>query len=747
MPGALEGVRVVDFGQYIAGPMAAMLLGDQGADVIRVDPSGGPRFISPANATWNRGKRSIVLDLKDPTDLSTARDLIARADVVVENFRPGVADRLGIGPAAALDANPRVIYLSLPGFGADDARAPIAAWEGVIGAATSLYTRPSEPVFTPIPISSCYGAFLGAGAVAMALNVVAGGGPGQRIEVPLHDATFTAIGYRAQRRVDAPPASGLAPAGPQTVWFGAHRTKDERWVYFHIGNKNAIDLITAAGAADWWDAPDAPERVAALFATRTAQEWEDLGAAVHTEMAVCTTSAEWLQHPHARGSEMIVEVKDPHYGAMLQPGLAVRLARTPGHIAGPAHELDEDRAQVRSELLAPSAPIGAAIPAGGAPLAALAGIRVLDLCIVLAGPTCARTLAEYGAEVTKIDGPPRTSLGGGGDNQIMQAFNIEVNRGKRSIVLDLTTAEGKEIFWSMVDDADVVVENYRSGVVDQLGIGYEQVRARKPDIIYASLNAYGYQGPWADRPGHEQMGQSVTGMSLRFGGDGEPVLQSVALNDFGTGLLGAYGIGLALLHKQRTGEGQWVNGSLAQTACLLQSLFLQDYDGKVWDEPRGQDARGFGPLQRIYRAQDGWFFLGAAPEQQSDLGRVLGIELTGEATADALSAAFADRSADDCVALLIAAGIGAHRLATLPSMMDAPRAIANGLSITRDHAGFGPVQTSGPAPRLSVTPMAPGRPAPVYGADTLAILADLGIAGAQAQDLLARGVVRQPAHL
>ena len=152
MPGALEGIRVIDFGQYIAGPMAAMLLGDHSADVIRVDPPGGPRWNAPANATWNRNKRSIVLDLKKDADLETARQLIAGADVVIENFRPGVMDRLGVGAAAMTAANPRLIYCSLPGFGADDPRAQVKAWEGVVGAATGAYrashATEGRPVYT-----------------------------------------------------------------------------------------------------------------------------------------------------------------------------------------------------------------------------------------------------------------------------------------------------------------------------------------------------------------------------------------------------------------------------------------------------------------------------------------------------------------------------------------------------------------------------------------------------------------------
>src|SRR3954468_19806056 len=117
---ALHGVKIIDFGQYIAGPLAAMLLGDFGADVIRIDPPGGPLFDTPANATWNRNKRSIALDLKDQADLDIAKRLIDSADVVVENFRPGVMDRLGLGARDMTARNPRVLYLSLPGFASDD---------------------------------------------------------------------------------------------------------------------------------------------------------------------------------------------------------------------------------------------------------------------------------------------------------------------------------------------------------------------------------------------------------------------------------------------------------------------------------------------------------------------------------------------------------------------------------------------------------------------------------------------------
>src|SRR5262245_25826666 len=192
--GALDGVRVVDFGQWIAGPLAAMLLGDQGAEVTRVDPPAGPRWKTPANAVFNRGKRGLTLDLGTAPGRAHARRLIDAADVVIENFRPGTMDRLGLGAREALERRPRLVYCSLPGFASDDPRAPLPAWEGVLGAATGVYLQAGEPRFTPVPICSTFGGIAAALAVVMALIARERDGLGQRIEVPLFDATFLAIG-------------------------------------------------------------------------------------------------------------------------------------------------------------------------------------------------------------------------------------------------------------------------------------------------------------------------------------------------------------------------------------------------------------------------------------------------------------------------------------------------------------------------------------------------------------------------
>ncbi|MGE3960374.1 MAG: CaiB/BaiF CoA transferase family protein [Dehalococcoidia bacterium] len=750
MASALDGIRVIDFGQFMAGPLAAQLLADQGADVVRVDPPGGPRWDTPANATWNRGKRSIVLDLKTEDGRTTARALAATADVVIENFRPGVMDRFGLGAAEMTQVNPRLVYLSLPGFASDDPRAGITAWEGVVGAASGLYrrnrlaTEDGPPVFTAIPLPSAYAAIQGAVAVTMALNARERDGVGQRIEVPLFDAMYGAVGYNGYKLHGDTAAPLGAGFNLTTQWECA----DGQWIMFHTGNGRTEEVLAAAGVPDWIAkgyvdrerltrepalVTELMDAARALFKTRPAVEWEQLVNDAGGECAVCRPSAEWVTHPHALGSETVVEVDDPVLGRTRQPGIPARLSRTPGAIRGPRRPLDADRDAILAALeRAPSVAGGA--PEDAALRSVLEGVRVLDLCIVLAGPTCGRTLAEYGADVIKIEAPGRPPMG---------SFHMDVNRGKRSIVLDLKTAEGIEVFWSLVDSADVVVQNFRKGVAEKLGVGYEQVRARRPDIVYGSLNTYGHVGPFAGRAGHEQIAQAATGMQDRYRKpNGMPETQKYAVNDYGTGYLGAFAVALALYHRRQTGEGQHVDAALAYTATTLQSSFFIDYAGKSWDEARGQESVGSDPLHRAYRAADGWFFLGAP-----DAGALSAVEgLDGIGGGAGLEVALESRFATTPVAVWVerlnaAPGAGAHHIVSnTDELMELPYAIEHGLSLTRDDDAWGRVTTIGPAARLSRTPVRPGRVAPPLGAQSREILAEVGLAG-RADALIVAGAV------
>jgi crotonobetainyl-CoA:carnitine CoA-transferase CaiB-like acyl-CoA transferase len=738
--GALRGVRVVDFGQWIAGPLAAMLLADQGAEVVHVDPPGGPRWRTPANATFNRGKTSVTLDLARASDRDVARRLVGAADVVIENFRPGVMERHGLGGRESTTANPRLIYCSLPGFASDHPRAALPGWEGVIAAATGVYQPAEDPRFTAVPISSTFGALAASVAIVMALIARERDGLGQQIEVPLFDATFLAIGSSGLL-VNGKPEGGR----PDDPWAGLFECADGRWVRLSLATFRFLQrFVDAAGITDWvargYVDPERPGRLArgtplrerqqaelvALFRRRPAAEWEELGRRAEVPLTLVRTSAEWIATEHAEAAGVVTDVADPELGRMVQPGAAVRLLGTPAVIR--PRSADSAERVVRAwDRPAPSETGRQRVTA------ALEGVRVVDLTQVLAGPTAGRTLAEFGADVVKVNNP---SEEGAGYRWQVHRYHTDVNRGKRTILLDLKTRDGSSVVGRLIDRADVVLQNFRLGVADRLGVGYEQVRGRRPDVVYGSVSFYGYGGPWERGPGYEPNAQAATGMSARVGGQGgAPGPLPYAPNDYACGLLGALAVGLALFHRLRTGHGQHVQTSLAGAATLLQASYLQGYAGKVWDEPSGPGARGWSALQRLYRAADGWLFLGAADAQRDQVAR-----LAGAPAGPDLERALATRPVDEWVKVLGAAGIGAHGVTTAADVMRDSWVVAHGLSITRVHAGGASITTIGPPARLTRTPVAPGRPVSPPGADAERVLADVGMAG-RLHELVARGAV------
>lgn len=749
----LDGVRVVDFGQWLAAPLVAAWLADAGADVVRVDPPGGPRWAHPANAMLQRGKRSIVLDLKSEPDQAIAQELIARADIVLEGFRPGVMDRLGVGPASMTARHPRLLYCSIPGFGTDDRRAQVAAWEGVVESAAGLYLFPGSapmnyrgdrdgaPTFSALPLASAYGAFVAAHSIAAALIARQRTGLGQHIEVPLFDAAFELIGagvMKSDRPRPAPSAPKVTLESPQ---LGHYRCADGRWLelclfqdkhlrwfadtflpqeYVDDGMGDADRMLTDPALQT-----RARERYAQLFATRTAREWE---IAINEESgasaAICQTAEEWLTiDGHARDSAAVVELDDPEYGPTAQAGFPIRMTETPWHVSFPRRPLDGDRAEILAELDTPR-PISPTQESDAVEEIdqALAGIRVLDMAQVLAGPTVTRILAEYGAEVVKVN-----SLV---DRQL--AMHLYTNSGKRSILLDLKTEDGMEVFRRLSADADVIVQNFTRGVADRMGIGDATVRTYNPDVVYVSISAFGHEGYRGGWRGREQLGQGPTGIQVRVGGDGEPVMSPYPLNDYGSGNLAAFGALLALYHRLRGGGGQHVQSSLIHSATFLQVPFMVSFTGREWDEPAGPAAKGWGPFDRLYPASDCWFYL-CAPDGLDAVAELAGMD------EDQLVEIFRSAPAQLWVDRLTEADIGAHVLIYQADLMDDPAAESRGLVVERDHPGEGRIRMAGPSPRLARTPARATRPAGRPGSDTQTVLADLGL---DATDLIARDVAR-----
>ncbi len=754
--GALRGVQVLDFGQYIPGPLLGMLLSDQGADVIKVErPGGDPARSEPAFATWNRGKRSVVIDLKTAEGQASAQALAKKADIVIENYRPGVADRLGIGYETLSKDNPSLLYVSIPGFGEDSPHRNERGWEGIVSASTGTYQPyddTEEPLFLPLPTASTFAAIVSSVSLTMALVARDRTGKGLRIEVPMHSAMFSAIGRHLVKLHDIDPPDLFA--WPRNIMAHQYECADGRYIQSQGMYQVFVgSLMNAAGHPDWTEeleslyyVPVSPETIAMwkdrfekMFLERTAKQWEDDIAAARGVGTICKTIDEWLVHPHALESNMVTEIDDAQYGKMKQPGVQVRLRGTPGAIQGRAPTLGEHTAEVLAEINAPGRGVTFQNKDENI-LGALEGIRVLDLCIVLAGPTCGRTLGEFGAEVIKIDDPSRPYDISG---------NTDVNRGKRSININLKTPEGLAVFYKLLETADVVVENSRAATLARLGISYEQMKAHKPDIIHASLNAFGYDGPWAERPGWEQLAQATSGIQVRRGGrDGTPKLLPYPMNDYGTGLMGAYAVALAVHERNRTGEGQTVNSGLALTAGLLQSPYFLDYEGHQRNEPEGLEVRGFSAKSRLYETADGWMYF-HCPDDGA-WGKFTALPEFGElddATDDtltqSLSRILVGRTRDDWAGIINPTGVSVMANRFVEDFRDDPDIRAAGLVVTRDHPGFGKADHIGSVAKLSETPMRVGRPSPLLGAETDEILSEAGYTGEQIESLKLAGAVVQ----
>jgi crotonobetainyl-CoA:carnitine CoA-transferase CaiB-like acyl-CoA transferase len=716
-----------------------MLLADQGADVIRVDPPGGPRWKTPVNAVLLRGRRTLTLDLTDPGELRRAQALLDSADVAIENFRPGVAERIGIGPSAATRRNPRLVYVSLPGFGSQDPRRGDAAWEGVVMAAAGAYRVPEQaaPAFSALPLGSVFAALEAAVAVVGALIARERDGLGQRVEMPLFDSLFEAGGAtpRVERTSEPFKVGDFALA-----WY---RCADGGWIAIGSAWFRHLEwFVQAAGCQAWIDeglvdydrmmsdpaaVAEVRRRLVELFATRPAAEWEAIGHAHGCSLIMVRSPAEWLAEPEPVAAGALVDSEDPELGRVRVPGRAVRISTAPDRPVAPRRPAGADETDLRTALDA--LVIEAPPVAHGSPdaLAAppLAGVRILDFTRVAAAPTATKLLAQYGADVIKVDTDPT--------NRAMVPEPIghqTVNRGKRSIRLDLYDPADREVLGALLATADAVVQNFALGVDRRLGIDEPSVRAIVPDVVYTYLNAYGTEGPRAGARGYADLLNCATGIAERTWG--ERVMESghALLNvdrprwpftDYAAGAVAAFGAMLGIYQHARTGQGSFVTTSLERAATLEQVVYALAYEGRDIAEPRG-DAPGWTPFHRLYDTADGAVFVGAAQDQQESLLEALGVHDVAD-----LPGAFAARATDDVTAALRARDIGAHRVAPMGSLLaDDGVAATIGLRVDEQTDANGLVVMTGPVAHLSRTPPSIGRPAEPFGAHSDEIRRELG---------------------
>ena len=405
--------------------------------------------------------------------------------------------------------------------------------------------------------------------------------------------------------------------------------------------------------------------------------------------------------------------------------------------------------------------IGMTAKAGTGPLA---GMKVLDLTQIMAGPVCTMMLADMGADVVKVEKPA-----GGDDNRRMgppfvggnSAGFMAANRNKRSLVLDLRGETGQSVFKRLAARADAVVENFRPGVMERFGLGYAALAALKPGLVYCSISGFGTTGPYKDQGGFDLIAQGMSGlMSVTGHPGGPPAKVGVPITDISAGLLAANGILCAYIHAQRTGQGQMVDTSLMEAGISYTIWESSGYfaDGEI-PGPLGSAHRVAAPYQAL-RTKDGYLNIGAATQPTwEQVCRAIGQEALiedprfkrpgdrkareGELAA-LLEETFTRETTAHWVETLSAAGVVAGPIYDMEQVYEDPQTLAREMLVDLEDPELGTLHNIGVPVKLSETPGRIRSRAPLLGEHSREVLRESGFSEGEIEDLAQAGVIHAP---
>jgi len=640
----LEGIRVLDFGQYVAGPATAMMLGDQGAEVIRIDYKTGNRWDGEILDSLNRRKKSIALDLKNKDDLEIAKKLIMTSDILIENFRPKVMDKLGLSYEETLKLNDRLIYVSIPGFSSKDEKlADVKAWEEIIAAVSGQFTDMGlnrilmgiNPSFTPLTLSSAYASVLAAMATGAALFRREENGLGDYIEVPIAAALTEGLVYNSMhvdnypdrycspreleinRRKKEGVALDMAYEDLQEFLDPFYRTytcKDGRPVYLvrasqithsHTALKilGLYDEVMEAGfpELDDWYLPQSewPEGIdCALGLYPISKKWADWLAPKMKAKFLEKTSKEWEdifgkgKCPLARLLETKEWINSEH---ALESALIHQVEHPTKGIfkgIGPIGWTDSSACLSATPALPPT----------------VDGNReeILE-SIKNATPTVSNKKHTYKPFLDGVNILDMTNVIAGpmiagtlvrfGPNVIKLdsvkptfdpwntiAFGMFAGQNKKSILADVKSKKGKALLEKLIKWADIITYNGLDDQFQRLGIDIDSARKINPKIVIAKIDAYGgpKYGPRSNYPGYDDLLQASTGVMSRFGGSIDTPEEHAHMGtiDVLAGHTTGFAAMIALYKARKTGIGETAYSSLASAGQLIQVPFMYDYNNR-----------------------------------------------------------------------------------------------------------------------------------------------------------------------
>ena len=367
MEKALSGYRILDFGRYIAGPYAAMLLAEQGAEVIKIEPpEGDPCRSHDGFMVWNRSKKGIILDLKKEQGQKIALDLAKSSDVIIENFRPDVAERLGIGYEAVRKENPNIIYCSISGFGRKGPYRDLPGWDAMVASLSCAYLEHGggsgyPPLYLVLPLPSYYSAFMASFSIVTALYAREITGMGQRIDLSLFCSMIAAVSaglvdFSGRIRIPFTDPQGALPL------YKFYQASDGKWFFLGLGNMTFFTKFAIAMEREEWLAdprfegapflifpPVSNEIIAEfkeIFSQKTRDEWLAFFQSEDIPCAAASSVEEFLNDPQVAANKMVIEIEESDLGLVREMGIPVRLRATPGEIQGRSPRLGEHTHEV-----------------------------------------------------------------------------------------------------------------------------------------------------------------------------------------------------------------------------------------------------------------------------------------------------------------------------------------------------------------------------------------------------------------
>jgi crotonobetainyl-CoA:carnitine CoA-transferase CaiB-like acyl-CoA transferase len=704
MSEALKGLRVIELGTGPVTGIAGMVLADFGADVLRVErPDGDPLSKLPAAPMWARGKRRHVLDLADPDSREALHSLCAGADVLICNLRMSSLKRKGLDFVTLHERHPHLIYCHISGFGNRGPLADIAGYEHIVAAYTGRMLMFQGIVDRQGPVMSAVQVGIHAASQSAAAGILAAvlqrgeHGKGRLVETSLLQGMLpyemgSMIGRQFPKQFEAlMPLMQVSTEPPSpSLYYHPAQTGDGEWMQMgnllpHLFDNFLIatDLLDVLGDPAFddkqmllrpKDKQEAfRERMLTRMQERSAPDWmNDFVTDGGIVATTYRTTQQALSDPDIVANGHVLERQD----GGVQIGPLARLMKTPatpGEDAMPSEALIADW---RSTPRPP--PIKTDSNKSRGDELPLKGVRVVELATIIAAPLGAAFLAEMGADVIKVEqtggDPFRSMLAGVGA--------ARVNAGKRSISVNLKTDEGRQAVLAVLASADVVIHNYRPGVPERLGIGYEQVCKFNPDVVYLQSNGYGPDGPGALRPStHPIPGAAMGGVMYQMAEHLPEALQNFEdhriwtsrlmraneLNpDPNTALVIATSALLGLSARQRTGQGQQILVDMFGANAYANADDFLSYPGKRPRLMPDELLYGLSPTYRLYQCKDDhWVFLAltSAKEKAKFISALEAADIESPALLkpESLTTFFATRNADEWESVLTTSGVACVR--------------------------------------------------------------------------------------